>query len=285
MTSPGAAPMRDRLETACSPAPPAERAAWAGAGGGGSRAVVAGGRLAGEAGVAQLGQHRRRAAGLAVRRAAHGRRLREQVVRAERLALDRPDGVQVVAKRHRRARSDAELDPVPVLARGVVDDRPPLHVHLAGLVHHQPVARLPGRRLGNVGELQPVCRGARKADLHVDEGRAPLARARGRVGDGRGLTGVGVDHRQRSQKVIDPLGGDGEPQGIAFDRGRAFEVGDPVSVDHDTPEHRVGGADIARSGAPTSSSAEREHAGGYQCSWSHVVSSCRIPLSDGTHAT
>jgi len=52
-----------------------------------------------------------------------------------------------------------------------------------------------------------VLRRARKADLHVDEARAPLARARGRVGDGSGLTGVGVDHRQRSQKVVDALGG------------------------------------------------------------------------------
>ena len=241
-----------------------QRGRWA------ARAVVAV-RLAGETGVAQLGEHGRRTADLAVGRAAHRWRLREQVVRAERLALDRPDRVQVVAKRHRRARADAQLDPVPVLSRGVVDDGPPLHVHLAGLVHHQPVARLPGGRLGDVGELQPVRRRAREADLHVDEARAPLTRARGRVGDRRGLTGVGVDHRQRAEKIVDPFGGDGEPQGVAFDRGRALEVSDAVPVDDDPAEHRVGRADVAGSGA-TSGSAERDQAGGYQRSWSHVVS-------------
>ncbi len=80
----------------------------------------------------------------------------------------------------RSKRNDiAELEPtpslidLPVLARGVVDDRPPLHVDLAGLVDHQPVARLPGRRLGDVRELQPVRRRAREADLHVDEARRP----------------------------------------------------------------------------------------------------------------
>ena len=282
MASPGAPAIWDRLETACSPAPPCGRAAGAGAGGG-----VRAAPSAAAVSLARLESLSSASTGVAPPAWPYvepptGGACANRIVRTERLALDRPDGVQVVAKRHRRARSDAQLDAVPVLARGVVDDRPPLHVHLAGLVHHQPVARLPGRRLGDVGELQPVRRGARKADLHVDERLAPLARARGRIGDGRGLTGVGVDHRQRAQKVIDPLGGDGELQGIAFDRSRAFEVGDAVSVDHDPPEHRVGGADIAGSGPHIRFRRARARR-----RLSMLLVSCRllcrIPVSDETH--
>ena len=97
--------------------------------------------------------------------------------------------LQIEAERHRRARADAELHVLPVLARRVVDDRPALQIDLARLADDDAVARLPRRRLGDVREPELVRRrGAlADADLHVD-GAAAGARGR-RIGDRRGLAG------------------------------------------------------------------------------------------------
>ena len=62
----------------------------------------------------------------------------------------------------------------------------------------------------------------------------------GRVGDGRGLAGLGVDDGERLEEVVDLVGGDGELERVALDVARPLEVRDAVAVDDDAPERRVG---------------------------------------------
>ncbi len=157
----------------------------------------------------------------------------------ERLALDHAHRLQIEAERERRARSDAELHVLPVLARGVVDDGPRLQADLAALAEDDAVARLPRRRLGHVRDAEVVGPRALQADLHVDEA-VLRGRRSGGVGDGRGLAGVGVDDGEDLRKSSTLVAGDLEIEGVAIDARRPLEVGDPVAVNDDAAEGRVG---------------------------------------------
>ena len=91
---------------------------------------------------------------------------------------------------------------------------------LAVLAEHHAVARLPRRRLGDVGEPE-IVRARRPARLIFMSMRPALrARRRGRVGDGRGLAGVGVDHGERLEEVVDLVGRDRELEACRRRRAR-----------------------------------------------------------------
>jgi hypothetical protein len=76
----------------------------------------------------------------------------EALLGGELLALHLAHAPQVVAERQRARAADADGHALPVLAAGVVDDRPALEHHLAGVADDDAVARLPRRRLGHVGQ-------------------------------------------------------------------------------------------------------------------------------------
>jgi hypothetical protein len=194
----------------------------------------------------------------AVRRAARGRRDREEIIGLQRFALHHPNRLQIEAERERRARADAELHVLPVLARGVVDDGPRLERDLPVVLHRHAVARLPRRRLGHVRQPQEASlRSGRDPDLHVDEPARSHRGALRRVRDGRGFAGLRVDDGERFQEVVDLVTGNLERELVALHLGGALEVRDSVSVDDDATEGRVG---VDERGHPAA--APHEHGGG-----------------------
>ena len=165
----------------------------------------------------------------------------------ERLALDQAHRLQIEAERERRARADAELHVLPVFPRGVVDDGPGLEADLPPLPEDDSIARLPRGRLGHVRDAEIMRPRALQADLHVDEAIVRARRLRG-IRDGRGLARVGVDDREGLEEIIDLVGGDLELQRVAIHARRPLEIGDPVAIDDDAAERRVG-VDEGRRGA------------------------------------
>ena len=85
-------------------------------------------------------------AALGIRRHPGRWRDREPILALQQIAIDPSHAPQIVAKRQRRARADADEHALPVLARDVVDDRPALEHHLALVADHDAIARLPRRR-------------------------------------------------------------------------------------------------------------------------------------------
>ncbi len=184
----------------------------------------------------------------------------EQIRRRERLARDGAHRVEIVAERERRARADAQANVAPVFAAGVVDDGPALEADLLVLAQHDPVARLPAGRLGDVGQeelLRVVLRPRLfELDLHRDEAGVGDRRPGG-VRDRRGLLRLGVEHGERLQEVVDLVGRDLELELAARHLGGALEVGDAVSVHHDPAQGRAG-VDVAGVGRRAAERRERQ---------------------------
>jgi hypothetical protein len=187
--------------------------------------------------VAELGDHDRALAllGAAVGRHRGRRRDRELLVDLQELALDGANAPQVVAERQGRARADADLHVLPVLPRGVVDDGPALEHDLAVTAEGDAVRRLPHRRLGHVGQehvggLPGLGRG-RDVEGHLEE-RPTLGLLAREADRQRGL-GLGVDHGQGLQEVVDPIARHAHRQLAALDLGPALVEGDAVAIDHD----------------------------------------------------
>ena len=85
-------------------------------------------------------------------------------------------------ERRSKRNESAELEPTPSLT--LFQSSPEvlstiaqaLNIDLAVLAEHDPVARLPGGRLGDVGQLELVGPVAAEVNLHVDEAGAGAAR-------------------------------------------------------------------------------------------------------------
>jgi hypothetical protein len=111
---------------------------------------------------------------------------------------------------------------------------------------HQAVARLPRRRVGDVGHdhVGAIADRAAEVELHVDHrrvvGLAPRERHRQRP------LGAGVDHGQRLQEVVDPLARHPHGQLAAGHLGPALVERDAVAVHDDLAEGHLVDGDVAQ---------------------------------------
>ncbi len=172
--------------------------------------------------------------GLGIRRDAGRRCDREAVLAGQQVAVDRPHAPQVVAERERGARPDPDQHALPVLGRRVVDDRPALEHHPVIGPHHHPVAGLPRRRLGDVGEEHVGVLHARGLERHGQV--AAVVRLLSRDGDRQRLTSDRIDDGQRLQEVIDPVAGHVDGELAVAHLGVALVERDAVPVNDDAPE-------------------------------------------------
>ena len=75
--------------------------------------------------------------------------------------------IQLAHKRNRPPRHQRELHLVPILARGVIDDRPSFEHRLPAGRQNQPVARFPNRRWNHVTGLHLALLGVGGIDIHA----------------------------------------------------------------------------------------------------------------------
>src|SRR5690606_3300114 len=128
---------------------------------------------------------------------------------------------------------------------GVVDDGPALELDAVGvLVDDDAVARLPGGRLGDVGQHDVGDAGVVDLDDHLD--LAVVRGAAGVVRHRQGLVRGAVGDGERLEEVIDLVLRDGQAQAPIGVGGVALVVGDALAVDDDASEGGVVGVDVGR---------------------------------------
>ncbi len=170
----------------------------------------------------------------AVRRDAGRRRDREALLGLQRVALHLAHAPQIVLERQRRARADADQHALPILAGGVVDDRPALEHDLAVRADDDPIARLPRRRLGDVRQHDIGGRGRRELQLHHEVRAVVGLLARDR--DRQRLARARVDDGQRLQEVIDAIARHADREQATLHRGAALVERDAVAIHDDAAE-------------------------------------------------